>query len=37
MGLGLTIDNQTLPFDSLGLHKTEIEDIIAFLHSLDSR
>jgi cytochrome c peroxidase len=36
-GLGLSIDNQTLPFDSLGLHKTEIENIIFFMRSLDSR
>ncbi|HEY4875558.1 MAG TPA: cytochrome c peroxidase, partial [Puia sp.] len=36
-GLNLKIDNQTLPFDSLGLNKTEIREIIAFMRTLDSR
>ena len=35
-GLGLKIDNQTLPSDSLNLSKTEQEEIIAFIKSLDS-
>ncbi|HSZ34145.1 MAG TPA: hypothetical protein VK772_12595, partial [Puia sp.] len=36
-GLNLKIDNQTLPFDSLGLNKKEISDIIAFIRCLDSQ
>ena len=34
VGMGLDIDNQTLAPDSLGLLQHEIDDIIAFLHSL---
>lgn len=33
-GLGLPIENQTLPSDKLNLRPGEIKDIIAFLHSL---
>jgi cytochrome c peroxidase len=33
-GLHINIDNQTLPFDTLGLDKTEQKDIIAFLKTL---
>lgn len=33
-GLGLTINNQTLPADKLNLTETEIQQIIAFLNSL---
>ncbi|MCK7558672.1 cytochrome C peroxidase [Chitinophaga sedimenti] len=33
-GLGITLDNQTLPTDSLHLTKEEKEDIIAFLETL---
>lgn len=33
-GLGITVENQTLPTDSLGLTKQEINDIIAFMNSL---
>lgn len=33
-GLGLKINNQTLPADKLNLNETEIRQIIAFLHSL---
>lgn len=33
-GHGLTIPNQTLPEDSLGLKKNEIQDIIAFMNAL---
>lgn len=33
-GLGLKINNQTLPADKLNLTKTEIQQIIAFLNSL---
>ena len=36
-GLGLKIDNQTLPFDKLNLTPQEREDIIAFIRSLDSK
>jgi cytochrome c peroxidase len=35
-GLGLRIDNQTLPFDKLDLTQKESNDIIAFLKSLNS-
>ncbi len=35
-GLGLTIENQTLPFDKLSLDDKEIGDIIMFLKTLDS-
>jgi cytochrome c peroxidase len=37
VGLGLKIDNQTLPFDKLDLTDNERNDIIAFIRSLDSR
>ncbi|MEO5999733.1 MAG: cytochrome c peroxidase, partial [Chitinophagaceae bacterium] len=33
-GLHIDIDNQTLPFDNLGLNATEQKDIIAFLKTL---
>ena len=36
-GLGLKVDNQTLPFDKLNLTKQEQYDIIAFIKSLNSR
>ncbi|WP_419700754.1 cytochrome-c peroxidase [Mucilaginibacter sp. NFX135] len=36
-GLGIKIDNQTLPFDKLNLSAKESRDIIAFIKSLDSR
>jgi cytochrome c peroxidase len=36
-GMGLTIANQTLPFDKLELTETEQKDIVAFIKSLDSR
>jgi cytochrome c peroxidase len=36
-GLGLNIDNQTLPFDKLGLTNKEQKEIVAFIESLDSR
>ena len=36
-GLGIKIDNQTLPFDKLNLSTKESKDIIAFIKSLDSR
>jgi cytochrome c peroxidase len=36
-GLGLKLDNQTLPFDKLDLTSKESNDIIAFIGSLDSR
>jgi cytochrome c peroxidase len=36
-GLGLKVDNQTLPFDKLDLTPKEGDDIIAFIKSLDSR
>jgi cytochrome c peroxidase len=36
-GLGIKIDNQTLPFDKLNLSAKENKDIIAFIKSLDSR
>ena len=36
-GLGIKIDNQTLPFDKLNLNAKESKDIIAFIKSLDSR
>ncbi|MBB6129720.1 cytochrome-c peroxidase [Mucilaginibacter lappiensis] len=36
-GLGIKIDNQTLPFDKLNLSAKESKDIIAFIKSLDSR
>lgn len=36
-GLGIKIDNQTLPFDKLNLSTKESKDVIAFIKSLDSR
>lgn len=36
-GLGLKIDNQTLPFDKLDLTEKEKKEIVAFMKSLDSR
>lgn len=35
-GLGINLDNQTLPPDSLHLSKKEIKHVIAFLHTLDN-
>jgi cytochrome c peroxidase len=37
IGLGLTINNQTLPFDKLELTNREQKKIVAFIKSLDSR
>jgi cytochrome c peroxidase len=36
-GLGIKIDNQTLPSDKLGLTENERNDIVAFIRSLDSK
>jgi len=36
-GLGLKLENQTLPFDKLNLTEKEQEDIISFIKSLNSR
>lgn len=36
-GLGMKIDNQTLPFDKLNLTTKESHNIIAFIKSLDSK
>jgi cytochrome c peroxidase len=36
-GLGIKMDNQTLPFDKLDLTGREKEELIAFIRSLDSR
>jgi cytochrome c peroxidase len=36
-GLGLKIDNQTLPFDKLDLTQQQRNEIVAFMKSLDSR
>lgn len=33
-GIGIELPNQTLPFDSLGLSKQEIQDVIAFVKTL---
>lgn len=33
-GIGIELEHQTLPFDSLGLSKQEIQDVIAFVRSL---
>lgn len=33
-GIGLKVENQTLPFDHLQLSQTEVKDLMAFLHSL---
>lgn len=37
VGLGIRMENQTLPFDRLGLMGKEKEDIIAFIRCLDSK
>jgi cytochrome c peroxidase len=37
VGLGIKIENQTLPSDSLNLTRKEQDDIIAFIRSLDSK
>lgn len=37
VGLGLKIDNQTLPFDKLDLTEKEMKEVVAFMKSLDSR
>ena len=37
VGLGIPIANQTLPFDKLNLTPQERDNIIAFIHTLDSR
>ncbi|MCB0698671.1 MAG: cytochrome-c peroxidase [Chitinophagales bacterium] len=34
VGLGMELEHQTLPFDSLSLNKQEINDIIAFMKTL---
>jgi cytochrome c peroxidase len=36
-GMGIKIDNQTLPFDKLNLTQKEQRDIIGFIRSLNSR
>jgi cytochrome c peroxidase len=36
-GLGLSVDNQTLSFDTLGLTDPEQKAIVSFIKSLDSR
>jgi cytochrome c peroxidase len=36
-GLGLKVENQTLPFDKLNLSTQEKQEIIAFMKSLDSK
>ena len=36
-GLGIQIENQTLPFDSLSLSRKEQDDIISFIKSLNSQ
>jgi cytochrome c peroxidase len=36
-GLGINVENQTLPFDKLELSGQEQKDIIAFIRTLDSR
>jgi cytochrome c peroxidase len=37
VGLGMKIDNQTLPFDKLDLTQKESNDLIAFIKTLDSK
>ena len=37
IGLGISINNQTLPFDKLNLTKEERQDIIAFIKSLSGK
>ena len=36
-GLGIKMENQTLPFDSLSLSRKEQEDIVSFIRSLNSQ
>ncbi len=36
-GLGIQLENQTLPPDALGLNKSEINDIISFIHALTDK
>jgi cytochrome c peroxidase len=36
-GLGLVVENQTLPFDKLELSGQEKKAIVAFIKSLDSK
>lgn len=36
-GIGIELDNQTLPTDELKLTKTEIKDLIAFLKTLNNK
>ena len=36
-GLGIKIENQTLPFDSLSLSRKEQDDIVSFVRSLNSQ
>lgn len=35
IGIGIDLPNQTLPFDNLKLNKQEIQDLVAFLNSLE--
>lgn len=35
-GIGINLDNQTLPTDKLNLSKTEIQDLIAFIKTLNN-
>jgi cytochrome c peroxidase len=37
VGLGLKVDDQTLPFDKLSLTKNEKRDLINFMRALDSK
>jgi cytochrome c peroxidase len=37
IGLGIKLENQTLPFDKLGLSDKERNDIVAFIGSLNSK
>jgi cytochrome c peroxidase len=37
VGLGIKMNNQTLPFDKLNLTEQERGELIAFVRSLDSR
>lgn len=34
VGLGIVLEHQTLPFDSLSLNKTEVKDLVAFMKAL---
>lgn len=34
VGLGLVVEHQTLPFDSLSLNKAEVKDLVAFMEAL---